>query len=322
MLCRVTVPLSIVSLTLPRLLSLSLSLPPSLSVCLSVCLSVYLSVCRRPTYRAKGSGATLVETNDLFFSLHALVLCIVTAVQCYVYTRKEDAGRWSVVGKVAVFVAILAATTALTPSAEHVVVCSLCGKGNGSAGGGSRDLGASKSTTDFRWVRFLEILSAIKVAVSFAKYVPQVYLNYSRQSTRGWSIANVLLDFTGGALSVSQMALDAVSSGSGTALTFLTSPKLFLGLLSLVFDVIFIVQHYVLYAENYVGGEGETRALLASAGQQQQQKREREQQKQEELENGQGGSAMERGTQDYGSAAACCEETVVDGFGSRGEAWE
>ena len=180
-------------------------------VCVRVCVCVFFSRSSRPTHNsAKGSGATLVEINDLFFSLHALALCLVTAVQCYLYTRKEDTGRWSVAGKVSVFgalavVAILVAITALSPpgSPEHVVDCSLCAHGNGtvngSGGTGVRNLGGREAQdgTDFRWVHFLEILAAIKVAVSFAKYVPQVYLNYSRQSTRGWSIANVVLDFTG-----------------------------------------------------------------------------------------------------------------------------
>jgi cystinosin len=40
-----------------------------------------------------------------------------------------------------------------------------------------------------------------KCAITFVKYVPQVFLNYKRKSTVGWSLANVLLDLTGGLLS-------------------------------------------------------------------------------------------------------------------------
>lgn len=41
-----------------------------------------------------------------------------------------------------------------------------------------------------------------KAAVTFVKYLPQVYLNWARKSTVGWSIENVILDFTGGSFSL------------------------------------------------------------------------------------------------------------------------
>ena len=37
----------------------------------------------------------------------------------------------------------------------------------------------------------------------------QAYHNYQRRSTEGWAIGNVLLDFTGGSLSIIQMFIDA-----------------------------------------------------------------------------------------------------------------
>jgi len=43
-----------------------------------------------------------------------------------------------------------------------------------------------------------------KALITFVKYLPQVYLNYKRKSTVGWSLANVLLDLTGGTLSFVQ----------------------------------------------------------------------------------------------------------------------
>ena len=38
-------------------------------------------------------------------------------------------------------------------------------------------------------------------------------MNYRRQSTVGWSIGNILLDFTGGSLSILQMFLLAYNNG-------------------------------------------------------------------------------------------------------------
>lgn len=41
----------------------------------------------------------------------------------------------------------------------------------------------------------------------------QAYMNFIRKSTIGWSIGNILLDFTGGTLSLVQLLLDAVRLG-------------------------------------------------------------------------------------------------------------
>jgi hypothetical protein len=80
-----------------------------------------------------------------------------------------------------------------------------------------------------------------------SKYIPQAVLNYQNKSTVGWSIINVLLDFTGGLLSVAQLLLDGATLGwSGV----IGNPiKFALGFVSIIFDIIFMIQHYVLYTE-------------------------------------------------------------------------
>lgn len=40
--------------------------------------------------------------------------------------------------------------------------------------------------------------------------MPQVYLNWARKSTVGWSIVNILLDLTGGIFSIAQEIVDTV----------------------------------------------------------------------------------------------------------------
>ena len=57
----------------------------------------------------------------------------------------------------------------------------------------------------FTWCDFLTWASYIKLAVTAIKYVPQAYMNFLRKSTEGWSIGNVLLDFTGGSFSILQV---------------------------------------------------------------------------------------------------------------------
>lgn len=41
----------------------------------------------------------------------------------------------------------------------------------------------------------------------------QAYMNFRRKSTEGWSIGNVLLDFTGGSFSLLQMFLQSYNNG-------------------------------------------------------------------------------------------------------------
>ena len=93
-----------------------------------------------------------------------------------------------------------------------------------------------------------------KAIISFLKYIPQVYLNYSKKSTAGWSITNVLLDFTGGSLSILQQVIDMVYNGlNGDGYSFFGSGdgfnivKFLLGAIACVFDIIFFIQHFILY---------------------------------------------------------------------------
>lgn len=94
-------------------------------------------------------------------------------------------------------------------------------------------------------------------------------MNYRRKSTSGWSIGNVLLDFTGGWLSMMQMILDAYNFGMLLGMKgadfgcrfkaffsffsddweslFGDPTKFGLGLFSVLFDILFMLQHYVFY---------------------------------------------------------------------------
>ncbi|KAJ1678984.1 hypothetical protein EV182_002961, partial [Spiromyces aspiralis] len=76
----------------------------------------------------------------------------------------------------------------------------------------------------------------------------QAWGNYKRKSTVGWSIHNIMLDFTGGVFSFLQLVLDASMVGN-IASAFGNPVKLGLGLLSMGFDVLFFIQHYVLYRD-------------------------------------------------------------------------
>ena len=96
------------------------------------------------------------------------------------------------------------------------------------------------------WLEYITWLSYEKLAVTLVKYVPQAFLNYKRKSTVGWSIGNIILDFTGGSLSMVQMFLIAYNSDDWGSL-FGDPTKFGLGFFSVLFDVVFMIQHYCLY---------------------------------------------------------------------------
>ena len=97
---------------------------------------------------------------------------------------------------------------------------------------------------------FLLVCGYAKAAITFVKYLPQVYLNWRRKSTVGWSLWNVILDLTGGTLSFLQIFLNAAALGepiiAGGGFNVV---KFILSVMSIIFDCIFLFQHYVLYSD-------------------------------------------------------------------------
>ena len=84
--------------------------------------------------------------------------------------------------------------------------------------------------------------------MTVVKYMPQVWINYTRQSTAGWSIEQILLDFSGGLLSLVQLVLDSSMQGDWSGIAG-NPVKLGLSVVSMAFDAIFVCQHYLLYRD-------------------------------------------------------------------------
>lgn len=86
----------------------------------------------------------------------------------------------------------------------------------------------------------------MKLICTLVKYIPQAWVNYKRKSTQGWSILQILFDITGGVLSLLQLVIDASLQDDWSGIT--GNPlKLGLSNISIAFDLLFIVQHYLLY---------------------------------------------------------------------------
>jgi len=191
-------------------------------------------------------GVPNVRFNDLIFALHALVLSTLIWLQSFYYKR-DVTQRVSPLTR-----------TALT-LLSMAVICLLIWTLD------SESL-SSRHHDYFQWIDLITALSTIKVWISFAKYLPQAVLNWRRKSTVGGSIENIILDFTGGVLSLAQMVLDAGLDNDWGSMS--SNPgKLGIAILSIAFDVVFLIQHYVLYPQTlpYVRDESssETDGLIA-----------------------------------------------------------
>lgn len=173
-----------------------------------------------------------VRFNDLVFGVHAVVLVVLTYSQFYsrlwgFEVEESQSASKPVLGLVygsLLSVIIISATVAVkTESPLH-------------------------DGSDWAWIDVLYVLGYVKLLATFVKYIPQAWLNYKRKSTKGWSIWQILFDVTGGVLSISQLIIDASFQADWSGIT--GNPLKFgLGLVSILFDLIFITQHYVLYRQ-------------------------------------------------------------------------
>ncbi|XP_017017523.1 cystinosin-like [Drosophila kikkawai] len=161
-------------------------------------------------------GLNPVMLNDVFFSLHAMFATSITIIQCFIYERGQQKVSFVAYGILGIFA---------------VVVIVSAGLAGGSV---------------IHWLDFLYYCSYVKLTITIIKYVPQALMNYRRKSTAGWSIGNILLDFTGGTLSMLQMILNGHNYDDWASI-FGDPTKFGLGLFSVLFDIFFMLQHYVFY---------------------------------------------------------------------------
>ncbi|XP_071522140.1 cystinosin-like isoform X2 [Panulirus ornatus] len=165
-------------------------------------------------------GVLHVRLNDVIFPLYALFCTVVQIAQCF-YLQKEEGQR------VSTTCIIISGTMVLSAVVGCVVV---------------------PLVESLLWLDLLYWLSYIKLAITCVKYTPQLWENYRRKSTEGWSIYQVIFDFTGGSFSLVQMFLLAYNYDDWRSV--LTDPtKLGLGVLSILFNVLFFMQHYCLYRD-------------------------------------------------------------------------
>ncbi|KAI9367483.1 PQ loop repeat-domain-containing protein [Aspergillus egyptiacus] len=210
---------------------------PTINVLGFVCYTIYTSAFLyspviRHQYAARHplSEEATVRFNDFAFALHAVVLSGLVYTQFWPQIWGFKVSRHQRVSPqiAGVFWGSLVAVA--------VVVCIVLAK--------SPDDGYEPST--WAWIDVVYTLSYVKLVITVVKYVPQAWVNYKRKSTRGWSIVQILLDLTGGVLSLVQLILDSAFQNDWSGIT--GNPiKFLLSNVTILFDLIFMVQHYILY---------------------------------------------------------------------------
>ena len=205
-------------------------------------IAFYYSPVVRAQYAARNKGLMpVVQFNDITFAAHGVIMCIVTSSQ-YFYPRAWGF-RPSPGGRPSRF--ILGVFLGCVAGVGVVVLVVL--------GSPARD---QPVAGPWVWLDAVYAVSYVKLIITLIKYTPQVLVNYRNQSTEGWSILQILLDFTGGLLSIAQQAIDSYLQGDWSGITG-NPVKFALGNVSMFYDLVFMAQHYVLYPDARLKVEGE-----------------------------------------------------------------
>ncbi|KAK1318416.1 hypothetical protein QJS10_CPB04g01689 [Acorus calamus] len=156
-----------------------------------------------------------VAANDVAFSMDAVLLTLFTLYQVIIYERGNQK-----VSKICMSISSVVWIIA--------IVCVIL---------------ASQSHS---WLWLISVFNSIQVVMTAIKYIPQAWMNFRRKSTVGWSIGNILLDLLGGVMNFAQMGLQSIDQG--TLVNFYGNiGKTLLSLEVVFFDLLFVIQHYILY---------------------------------------------------------------------------
>ncbi|KAF1984190.1 hypothetical protein K402DRAFT_395857 [Aulographum hederae CBS 113979] len=188
----------------------------------------------RNQYAAKHplSPVPTVRVNDFVFALHGAVLCIITYSQFFPKLWGFTAGRRQ--GASLLIIGIFWGCVFGVLGVTFIV--------------GSKENGGEYDGRRWAWIDVIYAISYVKLVCTVVKYCPQAWLNYKRKSTVGWSIGQILLDFVGGVLSIMQLIIDSSLQADWSGVTG-NPAKFALANISIIFDIIFMLQHYVLYTE-------------------------------------------------------------------------
>ncbi|PSN63167.1 L-cystine transporter-like protein [Corynespora cassiicola Philippines] len=180
-------------------------------------------------YRHPDAPETTVRFNDFLFAAHGAVLCVIIYSQFFPRLWGFTVGKRQRASRVVLGI--------FWGGVLGILVVTLLARYGADAG---------YDPAGWAWIDVIYALGYVKLLTVVIKYIPQAWVNYKRKSTVGWSIYPMLLDFAGGWLSLGQLIIDSSLQNDWSGITG-NPVKFGLGNITLFFDIIFILQHYVLY---------------------------------------------------------------------------
>ncbi|KAI0471612.1 PQ loop repeat-domain-containing protein [Xylariaceae sp. FL0804] len=207
----------------------------------------YWSPVIRHQYALRNHGHTpTVAVNDVAFAAHAVVVTAVLNTQYFLPrlwgferapgTRPSRLMLGVFSGSLVAVLVMVLVVASVPPSA-----------------------GSARSA--WAWLDVVYAVSYVKLLVTVVKYAPQLVHNSRNRSTRGWSIWQILLDFSGGVLSLAQLGIDSYLQRDWSGVTG-NPVKFALGNVSMLYDLCFMAQHYVLYRDDGAAKSEERDALM------------------------------------------------------------
>ncbi|GFY87280.1 PQ-loop repeat family protein [Actinidia rufa] len=167
------------------------------------------------SHKLKKVAYRIGAANDVAFSAHAVLLTAFTLFQIAIYERGNQK-----VSKTSIAIVSVAWLSA--------AVCVFI------------------ALPSHSWLWLVSCFNTLQVVMTVIKYIPQAVMNFQRKSTVGFSIGNILLDLLGGVTNYGQMAVQSIDQNSWVNF-YGNIGKTLLSLVSIFFDLLFILQHYVLY---------------------------------------------------------------------------
>eukprot|EP00388_Colpodella_angusta_P004290 GDKJ01014260.1.p1 GENE.GDKJ01014260.1~~GDKJ01014260.1.p1 ORF type:complete len:693 (+),score=96.33 GDKJ01014260.1:38-2116(+) len=182
-----------------------------------------------------------VELSDVAFSTHAFIICCAYVYQSLIYNR----GGQTVSKPCKITIAL-------------ILIMALVIMGLGLAGLVPWHPFSLWLTEEYKdWQKentippvlswsCLSYLGMLKAGLNVFKYIPQVLLNVTRQSTDGMEISQYIMDFSGGLASIMENVFDALASSDWSYVSG-NIPKFIIASCSMFYDVILMIQHFCLY---------------------------------------------------------------------------
>ncbi|KAG8384913.1 hypothetical protein BUALT_Bualt04G0167600 [Buddleja alternifolia] len=179
--------------------------------------SLFFSSTVQRQYREKFGPNEMIPVgaNDVAFSIHAVLLSAVMLFQIAIYDRGNQKVSKASLGIVSV-------------AWLSVAVCVFV------------------AIPRHSWFWLISCFNTVQVVMTIIKYIPQAIMNFRRKSTIGFSIGSILLDFIGGLTNYCQMAVQSIDQNSWVNF-YGNIGKTMISLVSIFFDILSMVQHYVLY---------------------------------------------------------------------------